>query len=326
MFFFILAIVIIVAGLIAIGIGVPKGETFSLRPAGAGGIVLGVILMLLSTFTVVDAGNVGVPQTLGSVGSSIAPGFHMVAPWTDVSEISIKTQEYTMSHVSNDGKKAGDDSVAVQSLDNATLNIDSTVLYHVDGGSAANLFKKYGTDYEGKIVRPTIRSAIRDAATEFQATELGTSKRRNYEQSVATSIEKGFTQYGLVLESVKIRDIGLPQTVIDSINAKIKAQQNVVTAQFELQNVTIEAQKKIVIAKGSADAQQIIACGSHDVVINKVVTVVPNGKADCDQTQLTPEYLQFLYIQSLQKIAESPNNSTIVVPFDTKLTPLLNVK
>ena len=60
--------------------------------------------------------------------------------------------------------------------------------------------------------------------------------------------------------------------------------------------------------------------------MNNKPAVVPNAKDKCDQTQLTPQYLQYIYIQTLQKIAESKSNSTIVIPFDSKLTPLLNVK
>lgn len=312
MFLFVIAIIFIIAALILIGVG--KVDGISVRGGGFGLIGLSLVLMVLSTFNVVDPGNVGIPTTVGSVGSSLSPGFHMTAPWTDIKEISTKTQEYTMSHKTAEGNKNGDDSVSVQTSDNAQLNIDSTALYHIDGVSAPNLFKKYGTDYAEKIVRPTIRSAMRDAATQYTATDLGTVNRGKYEADVFARIEKELAKYGITLESIKIRDIGLPQSVVDSINDKIKAQQNVSKAQIDLQTAAIDAQKKVVESKGTADAQQIVACGAHTEKINGKDTVVPNDREHCDQTQLTPEYLKYLYIQALNNMAKSPNHSTIIVP------------
>ena len=53
--------------------------------------------------------------------------------------------------------------------------------------------------------------------------------------------------------------------------------------------------------------------------------VVPNPIDRCSQAQLTPQYLQWTYIQALQSLVDSPNNSTIILPFDQALTPLLNI-
>ena len=110
------------------------------------------------------------------------------------------------------------------------------------------------------------------------------------------------------------------------INAKIKSTQELLNLQVQLQQAGENADIQRTIAKATADAQQIVACGAHFAVVDGKQVVQPNQKDHCDQTQLTPQYLQYIYIQTLQKIAESKSNSTIVIPFDSKLTPLLNVK
>ena len=306
----------------------PKNKTngLPLRSLSFIPAVLGFFALGSAAFTVVSPGEVGVPVTLGSVGDPLEPGIHFVAPWTKISTLSTKTQSYTMSHVGNEGNTQGNDSVIVQSKDNATVTIDSTVLYHVSVSSARDIIKKYGVDYQDKIVRPEIRADIRDSATAFEATELGTSGRRAFEDNAKVSIETGFNKYGLVLEALKIRDIGLPQAVIDSVNTKIKSAQDLLNLNIQLQQAQVNADIQRTGAKATADAQQIVACGAHFETVNGKPLVVPNSKDKCDQTQLTPQYLQFIYIQTLQKIAESKSNSTIVIPFDQKLTPLLNIK
>jgi hypothetical protein len=37
--------------------------------------------------------------------------------------------------------------------------------------------------------------------------------------------------------------------------------------------------------------------------------------------QFTPEFLQYTYIQALKALVASPNNSTLVLPFSSNLTP-----
>ena len=323
------ALLAILLWIVALGmLLVPKSKSQQL-PLKALSIipgVLGWVILGAASFTVVSPGEVGVPIALGSVGTPLTPGIHLIAPWATVETLSTKTQSYTMSHVATEGQTQGNDSVIVQSKDNATVTIDSTVLYHVASSSARDIVKKYGTDYQDKIVRPTIRADVRDAATAFDATELGTTGRAQFELATTAAIEKGFQQYGLVLESVKVRDIGLPQTVIDSVNIKIKSAQDLLNLQIQLQQAQINADIQRTGAKATADAQQIVACGAHFETVDGKQAVTPNSKDKCDQTQLTPQYLQFVYIQTLQKIAESKSNSTIVIPFDQKLTPLLNVK
>lgn len=288
--------------------------------------VLGWVVLAFATITVVAPGEVGLPVTFGTVGTPLSPGIHLVAPWTSITTLSTKTQAYTMSHVTTEGAKAGDDSVTVQTKDNASVTIDSTVLYHVATASARDIIRRYGTDYVDKIVRPTIRTDIRDAATAFDAVDLGVAGRRQFEASTSVSIEAGLARYGLVLESVKIRDIGLPSTVTDAINAKLQAAQEVQRQQFRLQTAQLSADIKRTDAKATADSQQIIACGSHYETIDGKRTVIPNGIAQCQQQQLTPQYLQYIYIQALAAMANSPNHSTIILPFDQRLTPLIQVK
>ena len=84
-------------------------------------------------------------------------------------------------------------------------------------------------------------------------------------------------------------------------------------------------------ALATADSQQILACGGvADTTVNgrpgssdrhpqPAATVARNAAARL-------RYLQFTYIQALQQLAASGSNSTLVLPFDKNLTPLLQVR
>jgi regulator of protease activity HflC (stomatin/prohibitin superfamily) len=61
----------------------------------------------------------------------LTSGLTFVNPLVDVNKIDIKTQNYTMSGVHNEGDVAGDDAIRVLTADGLEVVIDLTVLYRV---------------------------------------------------------------------------------------------------------------------------------------------------------------------------------------------------
>jgi prohibitin 1 len=290
-------------------------------------ITLGVsgVFLLLACIRIVAPGEVGIPVAFGNAGAPIGSGVHFVNPFADVRKLSVRTEEYTMSIAGNEGDKQGDDSVAVLGSDGATGHVDATLVYRLETTAASKMFREVGTNFVAKIVRPTSRSCIRDAFVNYTMVDSATKKRSSVATDVEACVEGVFAARGLVLEDLQLRDIGLSETVQNAINAKVEAEQRSLQQRFELERSQQQSEISRVEAQGRADAQQIIACGGHVVVADDgTSTVVPNSGTTCQNT-LTPAYLQYLYIQTLQATVDSDNHSTIILPFDQKLTPLLNL-
>src|SRR5260221_8331630 len=75
-------------------------------------LVLIVIGVLTSCIKQIDAGQIGVKSLFGKVEDDIlGSGLNIVNPLVDVSTVDIKTQNYTMSGVHDEGDKAGDDAI-----------------------------------------------------------------------------------------------------------------------------------------------------------------------------------------------------------------------
>jgi regulator of protease activity HflC (stomatin/prohibitin superfamily) len=90
-------------------------------------IVLGI---LTSCVKQIDAGDVGVKVLFGSIQNDVmSSGLHFINPLLDVRRIDVKTQNYTMSGVHDEGDKAGDDAIRVLTSDGLEVTIDLTVLY-----------------------------------------------------------------------------------------------------------------------------------------------------------------------------------------------------
>jgi regulator of protease activity HflC (stomatin/prohibitin superfamily) len=249
-----------------------------------------LIGFITSCFVQIGTGEVGVQVLFGNVqNNTLSSGLHMINPLVDVQRLDIKTQNYTMSAVRNEGAKEGDDAIRVLSADGLEVIIDLTVLYKVIPDDAPNILRETGIDYTDKIVRPLTRTKIRDNAVYYDAVSLYSTKRDEFQTRIVKSIEDDFRKRGLLLEQLLIRNIALPQAVKTSIEQKISAEQDAQKMQFVLQKERQEADRKRVEAQGIADYQRII------------------------NESLTDRQLQYESIKAQLEIAKSPNSKIIIM-------------
>lgn len=288
MFLIILGVIIF----IAINV-VAKNNAVASKFVGPGRIVaLLFILLGVSSSCVkqIDAGEIGVKKLFGSIQNDVlGSGLHFINPLLDVTKLDVKTQNYTMSGVNDEGNKSGDDAIRVLTSDGLEVTIDLTVLYRVVSADAPRLLRETGDDYRDKIVRPITRTKIRDNAVYYQAVDLFGSKRDEFQQRIYKSIEDDFKKRGLMLEQLLVRNITLPNSVKASIESKINAEQDAKKMEFVLLKEKQEAERKRVEAQGIADYQKIINTG------------------------LTDQQLQYEQIKAMKELALSTNAKVIVM-------------
>lgn len=234
----------------------------------------------------IDAGKMGVQSLFGKVSPYVLEsGLNIINPFVEVTEFDIKTQNYTMSAVHDEGDKSGDDAIRVLSGDGLEVVVDLTVLYRVIPAEAPNIYKKIGADYRNTIVRPVARTMIRDNAVYYDAVSLYSVKRDEFQGKIFNAISRDFKSRGLLLEQLLVRNIALPPSVKASIESKINAEQEAQKMQFVLQKERQEAERKRVEAQGIADYQKILSTGLSDKLLqyetikaNKEIALSPNAK------------------------------------------------
>ncbi|HOZ78078.1 MAG TPA: prohibitin family protein [Ferruginibacter sp.] len=286
---------LIILGIIVIvAIGILAKNNSNLAKYAAIGRMVGILLVAVGISTAcvkqIDAGEVGVKKLFGSIQPEVLQsGLHFVNPLLDITRIDVKTQNYTMSGVNDEGEKSGDDAIKVLTSDGLEVTIDLTVLYRVVGADAPKLLRETGNDYTDKIVRPLTRTKIRDNAVYYQAVDLFAGKRDEFQIRIYKSIEEDFKKRGLMLEQLLVRNITLPNSVKASIESKINAEQEAKKMEFVLQKEKQEAERKRVEAQGIADYQRIINTG------------------------LTDQQLQYEQIKAMKELALSQNAKVIVM-------------
>jgi regulator of protease activity HflC (stomatin/prohibitin superfamily) len=256
--------------------------------------IIGLVFIVLGALNAcikqIDAGEIGVQSMFGKVQDEVlTSGLNFVNPLMDVKEIDVRTQNYTMSGVHNEGDIAGDDAIRVLTADGLEVVIDLTVLYRVEASQAPKIVKEIGYDFKNVVVRPITRTKIRDNAVYYTAVDLYSVKRDEFQSRIFKTIEANLKARGLVLEQLLVRNITLPVSVKGSIEEKIKAEQEAQKMQYVLQKEKQEAERKRVEAQGIADYQRIISQGLGD------------------------KQLQYEQIQVMKGLITSPNAKVIIM-------------
>ena len=247
--------------------------------------------VLTSCVKQIDAGYVGVKSLFGKVQNEVLrSGLNFVNPLVDVRSVDVRTLNYTMSGVHDEGTKSGDDAIRVLTADGLEVTIDLSVLYRVIPEETPRLIREIGIDYVDKIVRPITRTRIRDNSVYYDAVALYSVKRDEFQDRIFKSIDADFKKRGLLLENLLVRNITLPASVKAVIEQKINAEQDAQKMQFVLQKEKQEAERKRVEAQGIADYQRIIS------------------------ESLSERQLQYEQIKAMKELAGSANSKIIVMP------------
>jgi regulator of protease activity HflC (stomatin/prohibitin superfamily) len=177
----------------------------------------------------------------------------------------------------------------VPTKEGLTVHVELSVIYNIKSDSAASIYQNIGEKYEDVVVIPMVRSVLRDVTSRYEAKDLYTANRSQIEAALVKDLTEIFARNGILVQSVLLRDVQLPPSLKERIEAKLAADQDAQRMAFVLQKEKQEAERKVVEAKGIADAQQII------------------------KKDLSHEYLIYLWIEALKEGAKH-NNAVIYVP------------
>src|SRR5882672_6166860 len=128
------------------GLAMARREESIKRYAGTVRIV-GLLMVLFGVFAAcfiqIDAGQIGVKKLFGKVQDDVlTSGLHFINPLLEVEKMDVKTQNYTMSGVHDEGARTGDDAIRVLTSDGLEVIIDLTVLYKVLASDAPKILRE----------------------------------------------------------------------------------------------------------------------------------------------------------------------------------------
>lgn len=213
---------------------------------GLGVVLLLAALILLNSYTIVEAGTRGVLKNFGQIVGVLGEGLHFRAPFISaVTVVDVKTQRY-------------ESNASAASRDLQIVSTQIVLNYRPDPNTVDVLVREIGTDYERRIVDPAVQEALKAATANFTAEELIT-KRPQVSSAIQEVLVSRLASRGIIVESVAITDFNFSDEFTRAIEAKQVAEQDALRAENELRRAQIEAQQQVARAEAEAKARLEVA-------------------------------------------------------------------
>lgn len=244
-------------------------------------ILLVFLIPFLSQCTIVRPGEVGIKQRYGKlVSRPLNQGMVSFNPLsTKVIKASTQTQNLRL-----DLNLPSKEGLSVKSL--------ISILYRLKKDSIGQIINNYGLEYE-PLIGSIFRSAASDVCAKYYAKDMHSGRRADIEESIKAKMVELLNGNGIVIQSVLMKSIALPPGLSKSIEEKLQAEQDAMRMEFVLKQERLEAERRIIEAKGKRDAQKILSQGLTDEIIklrsieafeklsksNNGKVIITNGKA-----------------------------------------------
>ena len=241
-------------------------------------LVLGIVCTsLLVSCAVIRQGEVGVKRTFGKYNDeSYTEGLKVFNPFTTtIVKVPVQTENLEVA-------------LNLPSKEGLNIGAEISILYNVIPSDAPDLLRTVGKAYERNVILPVFRSAVADVTSRFYAKDMHTRERGTIEAAIKEQMTNLLDGKGLLVEAVLIKSITLPTNLARAIEEKLEAEQQALRMEFVLQEAKREAERKKIEAEGVRDAQNIIAEGLDERV------------------------LQFKSIEAFLELAKSPNTKIII--------------
>ena len=207
--------------------------------------VIFVVIVLLNCFETIPTGFVGIKTRFGKAqDGTIQEGLHFTLPFIEkIERIDCRTKKVeTYSEAST--------------RDLQTVSASIAVNYNVNKDSANKLYREVGVDYENIVIAPAILEAIKSSMAGYTAEELITKRAEVSNQIQSTLMDK-ISGRGFTITEFNITNIDFSEQYDQAIEAKAVKQQEVVTAQAELEKQQIQNEKEISIAEKDAKVMEL---------------------------------------------------------------------
>ena len=243
-------------------------------------------MLLFTSCAVIRPGEAGVKQTLGEFSDKvITQGTVVYNPFVS-KVLKESTQTKNIKLV-----------LSLPSKEGLSVSSEISILYRLEQNKIPSVLENLGQEYES-IITSVFRSASSDVCAKFFAKDMHSGMRAKIEEEIKVKMEENLLKQadGIELIAVLMKSIQLPNGLANSIERKLQAEQDAMRMEFILQQATLEADRKIIEAKGERDAQKILSEG------------------------LTDKLIQIRSIEAFRELSRSQNTKIIIT--DGK-TPLL---
>ena len=173
-----------------------------------------IAFMLFQGCAIVRPGEVGVDVHFGKV----KPGVMKPGPHHFMGFIGRKIERFD-TRIINYSRELN-----FHTQEGIEVTSEITILYHIIPDSVIRIYQDFGAGYQETVIEDNLITILRQTGLDFRATQLIT-ERNTIEKTVKEKMNAVIGKYGFAMDLVMLKEVDLPQAVVETIEAQLNAEE-----------------------------------------------------------------------------------------------------
>lgn len=207
-----------------------------------------MLTIFFTPFVVVNAGERGVLMQFGKVQDRIlGEGIHLIIPIVNtVKKLSVRVEKQDIS-------------AEASSKDLQEVFTDVALNWHIIPEEANSIFQQIGNEKEvvERIINPAVEEVLKAVMAKYTAEEIIT-KRGEVKAAVDQALSTRLNSYHIAVDDISLVHVHFSRRFNEAVETKQIAEQEAKRAEFLALKAVKEAEAKVNIARGEAEAQRLI--------------------------------------------------------------------
>ncbi|MGL6340426.1 MAG: prohibitin family protein [Waterburya sp.] len=231
-------------------------------------LALALTVLLFNFFVIINPGQRGVLMKFGEVQDQVlSEGIHVIIPLVNtVEKLSVRVQKQEKS-------------AEASSKDLQDVFTDVALNWHIIPEKTNLVFQQIGDESAiiERIIEPAVEEVLKAVMAEYTAEEIIT-QRRQVKAEVDTFLTERLTPYHLAVDDISLVHVHFSERFGEAVETKQIAEQEAKRAGFMAIKAAKEAQAKVNLAKGEAEAQGLIQTTLNNELLKKQTIEKWDGK------------------------------------------------
>jgi regulator of protease activity HflC (stomatin/prohibitin superfamily) len=274
-------------------------------------IVLVVAIVLIAgAIKIVPQGREYTVETFGRYTRTLKPGLHILMPVYERVGRKMVVMETVMDVPPQD----------VITRDNASVRVDAVVFFQViDAALAA-----YRVENLNLAIVNLATTNVRNVVGSLDLDEC-LSRREEINTRLLGAVDAATSPWGIKITRIEIRDLTPPKDITDAMARQMKAERD---RRAEITSADGEKQAAVLRAEGAKQAAILEAEGRREATFRDAEARERSAEAEAKATEMVSHaiakgdvnainyFVAQKYVEAFAKLAESPNQKTVIVPAD----------
>ncbi len=231
-------------------------------------LILLLIFIIFTPFSLVNAGERGVLMLFGKVQEKVlGEGIHPIIPLVNtVKKLSVRVQKQQIS-------------TEASSKDLQDVFTDVALNWHIIPEEANAIFQQIGDENQviERIINPAVEEVLKAVMAKYTAEEIIT-KREEVKAGVDESLTTRLASYHIRVDDISLVHVHFSERFGEAVETKQIAEQQAKRAGFVALKALKEAEAKVNLAKGEAEAQRLLRETLTPELLEKEAIEKWNGK------------------------------------------------